>query len=132
MHFLGSGEPVGAARLVSTSSRRSGLGSGLPSDNPDGFPEFGRCGPGRLPPGGQIYQGSALPLSYGSEAPNFFLFHNEHRPSKGVLPNRSRLLAREGGSSAVLTVALSRYQVGRLRCGNCAVTLGAATLLPLL
>ncbi|GIK79551.1 MAG: hypothetical protein BroJett024_06560 [Alphaproteobacteria bacterium] len=58
---------LGATRLASTPSRRAGLGSGLPSAGPDGFPEFGRCAPGRFRPGGQVYQGSALPLSYGSE-----------------------------------------------------------------
>ena len=54
-----------------TFSRR-GLGSGLPSAHPDGFPEFGRCAPERFRSGGQVYQGSALPLSYGSETPSSF------------------------------------------------------------
>ena len=46
-----------------------GLGSGLPSAGPDGFPDFGRYAPDRFRSGGQAYQGSALPLSYGSVSP---------------------------------------------------------------
>jgi hypothetical protein len=59
------------AAPVSTPSRLAGLGSGLPSGDPDGFPEFGRCSPDRFRPGGQIYQGSAPPLSYSSKPPEF-------------------------------------------------------------
>jgi hypothetical protein len=58
---------LGAARLASTPSRVAGLGSGLPSAEPNGFPEFEWCSPDRFQPGGQVYQGGALPLSYGSE-----------------------------------------------------------------
>jgi len=67
---IGPREPVGAARLASTPSRRVGLGSGLPSACPDGFPEFERCTTRSFPSGWAIYQGSALPLSYGSIPPN--------------------------------------------------------------
>jgi hypothetical protein len=67
---IGTREPVGAARLASTPSRCVGLGSGLPSACPDGFPEFERCTTRSFPSGWAIYQGSALPLSYGSKPPN--------------------------------------------------------------
>ncbi len=60
---------LGATRLASTPSCYCRLGSGLPSAYPDGFPEFERCAPERFRSGGQVYQGSALPLSYGSETP---------------------------------------------------------------
>ncbi len=47
-----------------------GLGSGSPSSGPtEGFPDFGRCSAPRSREARQIYQGSALPLSYSSIRP---------------------------------------------------------------
>jgi hypothetical protein len=86
---VGSREPVGAARLASTPSRRTELGSGLPSAEPDGFPEFRRCAPDCFQSGGQIYQGGALPLSYGSEVPKLSCLSSIESTvlTKGVLPS---------------------------------------------
>ena len=58
---------VGVARLVSTPSPK-GLARDCHRHDPDGFPEFGQCSPDRFRPSGQFYQGSALPLSYGSNS----------------------------------------------------------------
>ncbi len=60
--------PLDAARLASTPSRdrRAWLGIAAGVDR-SGFPEFERFVPSAFPrSAGKIYQGSALPLSYGS------------------------------------------------------------------
>ncbi len=59
-------DALGLTRLASTPSRITGLGSGLAYPQADlAFPEFERYAPARFRAGGQLYQGCALPLSYG-------------------------------------------------------------------
>ena len=58
-------EPLGATRLVSTPSRVAGLARDCHRLSTEGFPEFGRCALKRFRLSGQVYQGRALPLSYG-------------------------------------------------------------------
>ena len=64
---------LGVARLVSTPSPK-GLARDCRRHDPDGFPDFGRCSLDRFRPRGQFYQGSALPLSYGSKLRNDYDF----------------------------------------------------------
>ncbi len=72
--FTVTSRSLGATRLASTPSRlrRAWLGIGMGRLGPLAFPDFGRFAPNRFRSGRQvIYQGSALPLSYGSKFPSY-------------------------------------------------------------
>src|SRR5262249_11792992 len=80
---IGRFRPLGATRLASTPSRSARAWLGIAVGRSGRFPRIWAVRSRSFPVGRAIYQGSALPLSYGSKPPEFVSFLRWPHPLPG-------------------------------------------------